>query len=47
MLAGLLCGLLVLTLAVANEISPHEEDDDTPWIGEHAYGLFVESKLDP
>ena len=47
MLAGLLWGLLVLTLAVANKISPHEEDSDTPWIGEHADRLFVESKLGP
>ena len=37
---------MVLTLAVANEISPHEEDDDTPWVGEHVDRLFVASKLD-
>ena len=37
---------MVLTLAVANEISPHEEDDDTPWVGEHVDRVFVASKLD-
>ena len=37
---------MVLTLAVANEISPHEEDDDTPWVRERADGLFAASKLD-
>ena len=31
---------------MANEISPHEEDDDTPWAGEHVDRLFVASKLD-